>query len=114
MESRVCRVLVSWCVNRYERLAAIHEMWKQYTGEQLRGASSAEEAVSQLDLHGSQLRVARHRNAQLVGAEGIVIGYNDGVFHLVSRQDKLIRVGRLAGCEFHIRLDAQKIAILMS
>lgn len=99
---------------RYERWEVINKMWQQYADEVLRSAGKPEEAAMQLDLHGCHLRVARHRNGQQAGVEGIVVAYNDHVFHVVTQKDRCMHVARLKDCDFHIRLNPQQVAVIMT
>lgn len=104
-------VVNSCHLGRYDKWEVINRMWQQYAADALRNAGSKEEAVMQLDLHGCQLKVVRHKNVQLAGVEGIVMVYNDSVFHIVTQQDRCMHVPRLKGCEWHIRLNTQHTVV---
>lgn len=98
---------------RYSHMVPVHRLWQQYVRDLLRcGQGSEEHLLLHMDLQGSHITVAHHRDGRLVGLVGIVLMYNDTVFHVVTPADRLTRVPRKPGCEVQIRIDAQRVVSL--
>ena len=76
------------------------------------GQGALKEPLMQLDLHGCLLSVVQHRDARLVGQQGIVVRYSSAVFHLVSRDDRLLRVPWLQGTEVQFRVSDSQVVSL--
>ncbi len=101
------------CTCRYSLLLPLHQLWQKYTRDVLRCEQGAlKEQLMQLDLHGCLLRVVQHRDARLVGQQGIVVRYSGAVFHLVSGADKLFRVPRLQHTEVQFRVSDSQVVSL--
>lgn len=88
----------------------VHKLWQRYVRDLLSSGQGTEEhLLMQMDLRGSHISVAQHRDGRLVGLEGIVLKYSDTVFHVVTPANRLVRVPRLHNCDFRIRIDAQRM-----
>lgn len=101
-------------LSRIENLKPLNQRWEAYAREAMRSAANPEDAASQLDLHGCWLAVKQHRNAQLIGEEGIVVRYSTQAFHIVSTRDRLRVLPRLKDCEFQVKLDQRQVVSLTS
>ncbi|KAK3284481.1 hypothetical protein CYMTET_7868 [Cymbomonas tetramitiformis] len=91
---------------RYELLAPLHELWKEYVSQLVENVSGEAELASQLagaEYHGSIMQVVRGRNPQHVGKEGIVMLDTANVLHLVSVDNTLHKVPK-KGAEFRTRV----------
>lgn len=104
---------VMLCGCRYSLLLPLHRLWQKYTKDVLRcGQGALEEQLMQLDLHGCMLSIVRHRDARLVGQQGIVVRYSSAVYHLVSTADRLLRVPRLEDSEVRFRVSDSQVVSL--
>ena len=91
-------------------MVPVHKLWQRYVRDLLRcGQGSEEQLLMQMELRGSHVTVAQHRDGRFVGQEGIVVRYNDTVFHVVTPTDRVIRVPRNPGCEVQFRIDARRV-----
>ncbi|XP_024525491.1 ribonuclease P protein subunit p29 [Selaginella moellendorffii] len=97
---------------KHELYAPLHEMWKEYMEDLIKGCSQRmmQSRILTAELHGAPMEVLASKSCSFSGSKGLMIRETENTFSIITLDNKL-KVVPKRGSIFVLRFDAMKITL---